>query len=146
MRCRIIGGIKALQQERDGDEMRNDRYIAIPEASGMYGHIRKLSQLPKQIVQEIERFFINYNEQAGKQFRPLSWMPGAEALKTVREAQGKPGAHEAGTVAVTALRQKWQGIPTKNIQSDQEKTDREIRRYYDVCAGAGFRALERRCG
>jgi inorganic pyrophosphatase len=87
MKCRIIGAIKALQREKEGDEMRNDRYIAIPDVSVMYERIRKIDQLPKQVVQEIERFFINYNDQAGKQFKPLSWMQSTEALKCVKEAQ-----------------------------------------------------------
>lgn len=87
MKCRIIGAIKALQQERAGDEMRNDRYIAIPDVSVMYEHVRKIGQLPKQVMQEMERFFINYNDQAGKEFKPLKWMQSSEAIKWVKKAQ-----------------------------------------------------------
>ena len=38
-------------------------------------------------MQEVERFFINYNEQAGKSFRPLELMTAAQALKQIQKAQ-----------------------------------------------------------
>lgn len=85
--CRIIGGITARQTERDGDTVRNDRFIVVPEISVMYGEVEKLSQFPKQIMQEIERFFINYNDQAGKRFRPLQLLQADPAIKLIQNAQ-----------------------------------------------------------
>src|SRR4051794_25027276 len=36
MKCRIIGAIKAKQTERDGETVRNDRFLAVPEVSTTY--------------------------------------------------------------------------------------------------------------
>ena len=129
MKCRIIGAIKALQTERDGDKMRNDRYLAVPDVSVMYARVHKLDQLPEQVVQEIERFFMNYNEQAGKKFKPLRWMQSAEALKAVQHAQshqqptklvqlllplydkdGRPFPEKLYTAVTKKLTQKFGGI------------------------------------
>jgi inorganic pyrophosphatase len=67
--CRIIGALKAEQIERDSDTIRNDRFIGIPVVSQLFAGIRTLGELPEAIVNQLEAFFKNYNEQAGKQFR-----------------------------------------------------------------------------
>jgi inorganic pyrophosphatase len=87
MDCRIIGAITAQQTERDGERMRNDRFIAIPEASVLYGDIRAVSGFPREVMQEIERFFMNYNEQAGKTFRPVKRIQAPKAMKLIDEAR-----------------------------------------------------------
>jgi inorganic pyrophosphatase len=94
VKCRIIGAIKALQKERDGATVRNDRFIAIPEVSTVYSKVNKLSQLPAQVVQQLEHFFINYNQQAGKQFDTLARVSAEPALQTILKNQQlntKPG-------------------------------------------------------
>lgn len=69
--CRIIGALKAHQTEQNGERVRNDRYLAIPEISVLHQQVTQLRQLPRQIIEEIEEFFVNYNEQAAKRFEPL---------------------------------------------------------------------------
>jgi inorganic pyrophosphatase len=81
--CRIIGALKAEQTERDGDTVRNDRFIGIPQMSQMFANIQTLEQLPEGIVNQLEAFLKNYNEQAGKQFwvtEKLSSMQAAKLL------------------------------------------------------------------
>jgi inorganic pyrophosphatase len=65
---RLIGVIEAIQTERDGERQQNDRLIAISELCQLYAEVKKLSDLPEAVVTQIERFFVTYNEQAGKQF------------------------------------------------------------------------------
>jgi inorganic pyrophosphatase len=84
--CRIIGGIKASQQERDGERMRNDRIIAIPVVSVQYGAVKKLSDLPAEIMDQLENFFKNYNEQAGKTFIPMKRLSPLQAHSIVESA------------------------------------------------------------
>ncbi len=66
--CRIIGVLKGRQTERDGTITRNDRFVAVPAVSRHYEAIKNLNQLPKEIIIQLEEFFRNYNEQAGKHF------------------------------------------------------------------------------
>lgn len=90
IKCRIIGGIKAIQKEKDGDKMRNDRYIAIPSVSVLYKDVTKISQLPEEIMQQLQAFFINYNEQAGKKFKPLDIINTHDSLKLIDDARQQP--------------------------------------------------------
>src|SRR5882757_4191545 len=77
--CRIIGALKAEQTERDGNTMRNDRFIGIPDVSQLFAGIQTLEQLPEAIVNQLEAFFKNYNEQAGKQFRVTERLSAKQA-------------------------------------------------------------------
>ncbi len=89
MECRIIGAIKAGQQERDGTNMRNDRFLAIPVVSQLYAHVDTLSQLPKEIIGQLEQFFENYNAQAGKKFTVLGHSTPEQAMKMLESAEAK---------------------------------------------------------
>jgi inorganic pyrophosphatase len=77
--CRIIGALKAEQTERDGNTMRNDRFIGIPDVSQLFADIQTLEQLPDTIVNQLEAFFKNYNEQAGKHFRVTERLSAKQA-------------------------------------------------------------------
>lgn len=87
--CRIIGAIKASQKERDGEVMRNDRYIGIPVVSVAYAKISSIKDLPKVIIPEIESFFANYNAQAGKKFYPLERVNAKKALQMIEKGKNK---------------------------------------------------------
>lgn len=78
MDCRIIGVIKAVQTERDGKTMRNDRFLAVPEVSQLFKDVYEIEQLQQDVISQLENFFRNYNEQAGKKFKIL----GRESAET----------------------------------------------------------------
>jgi inorganic pyrophosphatase len=59
--CRIIGGLKAEQTERNGHKVRNDRFIGIPDVSQLYSNIHTLEELPQVLIDQLEAFFKNYN-------------------------------------------------------------------------------------
>ena len=84
MDCRIIGGICAKQTEKDKTTVRNDRFLAIPEASQMFADVKSIEDLPKDIIEQLENFFINYNEEAGKKFKPLKNIDAKEAYKLIK--------------------------------------------------------------
>ncbi len=69
--ARLIGVIEAEQTEEDGTKCRNDRLIAVATHAHVYGEIKSLEQLNEKIVDEIEQFFISYNQMRGKKFKPL---------------------------------------------------------------------------
>src|SRR5215212_7933289 len=71
VRTRLLGVIEAEQTERDGETTRNDRLVAVAADSRDHQDIRTLTDLNEHLVDEIEHFFVSYNEIKGKQFRPL---------------------------------------------------------------------------
>jgi inorganic pyrophosphatase len=85
--CRIIGGLKAVQTERDGIKTRNDRLFAIPEISEQYAAIQELKDFPQEVLSQLEQFFVNYNEQAGKIFKPLKHFSAKKALKLINKSK-----------------------------------------------------------
>jgi inorganic pyrophosphatase len=78
--CHLIGALTAEQTERDGQQMRNDRFIGVSAVSRQFAGVKTLGDLPEDILTQLEAFFENYNRQAGKQFRVLERLE-AEAAK-----------------------------------------------------------------
>jgi len=76
---RLIGALQAEQTERDGSTVRNGRFIGIPIVSQVFPNINELSELPDNILNQIEHFFKNYNEQAGKVFKVVGRLNAAAA-------------------------------------------------------------------
>lgn len=83
MDCRVIGAITAKQTEK-GKTVRNDRFIAIPEVSVLFAGIKTLGDLPADIIEQLEKFFMNYNELAEKKFKPLKRLDAKKALKLIK--------------------------------------------------------------
>jgi inorganic pyrophosphatase len=79
--CRIIGVLQAEQTERDGNTMRNDRFIGIPVVSQLFPDLNELKELPESVINQLEHFFRNYNEQAGKEFKVIARLTATEAAK-----------------------------------------------------------------
>src|SRR4051812_18764630 len=71
VRVRLVGVIEAEQTERDGQTTRNDRLIGVAAKSRLHKGVRTLKGLGPALLDEIEHFFVSYNEFKGKQFRPL---------------------------------------------------------------------------
>src|SRR5438094_622867 len=67
---RLVGVIEAEQSE-DGKTERNDRLIAVAAKSQIHADIKALSDLSPALLNEIAHFFISYNQERGKKFRPV---------------------------------------------------------------------------
>lgn len=85
--CRIIGALKAKQTERDRKAEENDRLIAVSVVSTSYSEVRSLKDINKNILDEIEHFFVSYNEQAGKKFEPGGWANAKESMMLIEKAK-----------------------------------------------------------
>jgi inorganic pyrophosphatase len=83
---RLIGVIEALQTERDGETTRNDRLIAVAANSRDHQHLRSLEDLNENLLEEIEHFFVSYNEIKGKKFHPLGRFGPERAHSLVKSA------------------------------------------------------------
>lgn len=82
--CRLLGVLEATQKERDGKETRNDRIVAVANSSIIYESVKHLNDLSKSLENQIAEFFINYNKQAGKEFKPIRWADSGAALQLIK--------------------------------------------------------------
>jgi inorganic pyrophosphatase len=85
---RLLGVIEAEQSE-DGKTERNDRLVAVAAKSQTHAEIKSLSDLSPTLLKEIEHFFIFYNQERGKKFRPLARRGPKRAERLVREQKRK---------------------------------------------------------
>lgn len=79
--CRLIGILKASQKDKDRIK-RNDRLIAVAQASILYAGLAEISDMEPQVLKQIEDFFINYKKVRGVDYKILS----REGSKAAREA------------------------------------------------------------
>ena len=99
--ARLIGVIEADQTE-DGKTNRNDRLIAVAVDSRTHNDIQTLDDLNENLVNDIEHFFVSFNEAKGKQFEPLGRFGPKRAKKVVEEGikasiKKKRGRSRVGT-------------------------------------------------
>jgi inorganic pyrophosphatase len=95
--CRLLGVIEAEQRKMEKPRPkaeRNDRLLAVAAKSHRYPGCRTLGDLATEVIDEIERFFVFYNEQKGVEFRPLG-RGGVGKAKRLLEA-GRHAHSEAG--------------------------------------------------
>ena len=85
--ARLIGAVQAEQTEVDGSTMRNDRLIAVAVSSHTYRGVASLDTLPPNLVDEVEHFWISYNQIKGKTFSPIGRVGSRGAKHLVLEAK-----------------------------------------------------------
>jgi inorganic pyrophosphatase len=86
VRCRLLGVIEAEQTEK-GKTGRNDRLIAVAAKSRTNHDLQSLTDLNAKFLDEIEHFFISYNEVKGKKFKPLGRSGPERARKLVMRSR-----------------------------------------------------------
>jgi len=80
--ARLIGVITARQTERDGTVEDNHRLVAVASDSHTHEGVRRLGDLRANLVDEIEHFFVSYNQARGKIFTPTG-RKGPQAAHTI---------------------------------------------------------------
>ncbi|MCA1564609.1 MAG: inorganic diphosphatase [Acidobacteria bacterium] len=83
--ARLIGVVEAEQTEEDGVATRNDRLIAVAANARNHKEVRSLGQLNGNLLDEIEHFFVSYNEMKGKRFEPLGRFGPERARRVIEE-------------------------------------------------------------
>lgn len=86
IKCRILGALTATQTEKDGEKVRNDRFIGVADCSEQYRSIDNIKALNKSMIREIENFFIDYNRHQGKKFEPGKWENAKKAVEIIKDA------------------------------------------------------------
>ena len=90
MRARLLGVIEAEQTEK-GKSERNDRLIAVAAESHTHESLTSLLKVDPHLVDEIEHFFVSYNEAHGKEFKPIGRKGPAAAAKLVKKHKRRGG-------------------------------------------------------
>jgi inorganic pyrophosphatase len=88
--ARLIGVMQGEQIDpgKGGKKkVRNDRLLAVADASHAYANIRALKDLPKDWLNELQNFFVNYHRLQGKQYRLLGCKGADEAMRLIKQAQ-----------------------------------------------------------
>jgi inorganic pyrophosphatase len=93
---RLVAVIEADQTERDGETTRNDRLIAVAADSHTHQHVRTLADINSALLDEIEHFFISYNEIKGKTFKPLGRFGPIKAARLIEEGTRRFRRKESG--------------------------------------------------
>jgi inorganic pyrophosphatase len=83
---RLIGVIEG--EQLDGkSRVRNDRLVAVADANHMYANIRKLADLPRKWLEELQVFFVNYHNLEGKKYKLLGCKGIDAAYTLIKKAQ-----------------------------------------------------------
>jgi inorganic pyrophosphatase len=85
---RLLGVIEAEQTE-GGETTRNDRLLAVADNSRDHKDLQSIDDLNANLVDEIEHFFVSYNEAKGKTFRPLGRSGPDRARQVVRDGEAR---------------------------------------------------------
>jgi inorganic pyrophosphatase len=79
---RLIGVIEAKQREKDGKVEQNDRLLGVAQESKKDRDLKSINRLNPRLIEEIEHFFISYNEMEGKKFSVMK-RSGPQKAKTI---------------------------------------------------------------
>jgi inorganic pyrophosphatase len=98
--CRLIGTIQARQREKNGKEMRNDRIVAVAQASVHFASIKELAELEPLVMEQLDEFFINYQKVRDVEVSVVGHKGSEQAMQTLRraskrKAEGKPQTKNA---------------------------------------------------
>ncbi|HZP22729.1 MAG TPA: inorganic diphosphatase [Terriglobales bacterium] len=86
--ARIVGVIEAEQTE-DGKTTRNDRVLAVATGSHNHVDIKEPKDLNKNMIKELESFFVAYNEARGTKFKLLGCKNMKTAMKLIKKSRTK---------------------------------------------------------
>lgn len=92
VKARLIGVIEG--EQIDGKKkIRNDRLIAVSDATHEYANVRNVDDLPKRWIKELETFFVNYHDLEGKKYRLLGCKGPAVGMLLIQ--QGRRGGKKS---------------------------------------------------
>ena len=87
--ARLIGVIEGEQIAPKMKPIRNDRLVAVADTTHMYAKFKRLKDMPKQALKEIEEFFVNYHRLQGKKYKLLGIKGEKTALALIAKARKK---------------------------------------------------------
>lgn len=91
--CRPLGVVLAEQEDEAGEVRRNDRVVAVAEASHLYRDLHALTDVPAHLLDELESFLVTYDAARGRRFTVLGRGGPDDARRLVR-ASARKGARK----------------------------------------------------
>lgn len=82
---RLVGVIEADQSEKRDEPVRNDRLVGVARASVRYGGVKRLTDLPDVLVEQIEQFLRAAAAATGKRWTPRGRHGAKRATRVVQE-------------------------------------------------------------
>ena len=67
VQVRLVGVIEATQTQK-GKKVRNDRLVGVASESHLHRNVRNIRDVDPHLLDQIEAFFKDYNEQKGERF------------------------------------------------------------------------------
>jgi len=83
---RIIGVIEAEQTE-DGETIRNDRLVAVARDAHDYRNLKSIRDMNDNLLEELDHFFVSYNEMRGRNYKTLGNRGPKRAMKLLKMSQ-----------------------------------------------------------
>ena len=83
----VLVGVLELEQRENGEAKRNDRLIAVAQASLLYCEIKDLSHLNPTVLKQIEAFFVNYQKVRDIEVTILDHRGPDRALEILRRSR-----------------------------------------------------------
>jgi inorganic pyrophosphatase len=83
IQIRIVGIIEA-KQTQDGETARNDRLLGVAIHSYDHEDVNTIQDVSKTLLDQVEAFFVSYNQQRGKKFKIIGTGGQGEALKFLK--------------------------------------------------------------
>ena len=81
LKCRIVGIIEGEQGDKKDTE-RNDRVVDIEKQNHSWADIKHIDDLGKQFREELEEFFVNYQDLSGEDYRMIGVKGPARQRRT----------------------------------------------------------------
>jgi inorganic pyrophosphatase len=83
--CRLIGGYAAKQTSKEKSNYRNDRLLAVEKHSLIFGRVKEIAELDKDLIEQIKHFYGSYNEPKGKTFDVIERLNARKATNLVKK-------------------------------------------------------------
>jgi inorganic pyrophosphatase len=83
--CRVIGAIAATETEGK-KTVRNDRVLAVPDKCETMSEVCSLEDVNPYMLEQIEHFFVSYNKEHDKKFKPLKNLSPEKAIKLIKKS------------------------------------------------------------
>ncbi len=97
--ARVIGDLKAEQRDGHGPWERNDRLLAVAQASRIHAGIRTIADVDRILLEAIGAFFVDYHRLDGNGFRVIAPAGPRTALRAIDKAHRRYLDNGAGTPA-----------------------------------------------
>jgi inorganic pyrophosphatase len=89
VRCRLLGVIEATQKEKGKKPERNDRLITVAAESHTHSKIQSITDLDRELLEEIKDFFVSYNRARGKKFKALGIYGPQQAKRLIKKQRAR---------------------------------------------------------